>query len=101
MAVYICRLFDFYGVKVQFNADSANHSWVGVLFTLIIVALPILQLFNLLQLAGTHQVIVARDFMQPSQIDYKLVTGAGQSFRPAACFSPTAYSQLTGAGQTV
>lgn len=83
------------------NADSANHSWVGAFFTLIIIALPCLQLFNLLQLAGTNQVIVSRDFLQPHQIDYRLVTGTRQSFRPAACFSPTAYSQLTGSTQTV
>lgn len=95
------RLLDFYGVKVQFNADSANHSWVGVIFTLIIIALPCLQLFNLLQLAGTNQVIVSKDFLQPGQINYNLVTGQGQSFRPAACFSPTAYSQITGSTQTV
>lgn len=59
------KLLDFYNVKIQFNAYSANHSWLGVFFTMIIIALPVLQLANMLHLTGTYQVYVSKDFLQP------------------------------------
>jgi hypothetical protein len=59
-------MLDFYSVKIQFNAESASHSLIGVLFTFVIIALPCIQIANLLNLRGTAQVFVSYDFQQPS-----------------------------------
>lgn len=99
MVLQYLRLLDFYSVKISFNADSVNHSWIGVLFTLIIIGLPCIQLANLLQLSNTYQVYVSKDFLQPNEINFKLKTGDG--FRPAVCTSSIANSYLTGFSQTV
>jgi hypothetical protein len=95
---YYFKLLDFFNVKIQFNAHSANHSWLGVFFTMIIIALPCLQLANFLQLTGTYQVHISKDFLQPSEIKYTLTTGKG--FRPAVCGGSNFAYYLTN-GQTV
>ena len=97
--LYLIKLFDFFSVKIQFNAESANHSWFGVLITAIIIALPCLQLANRLQLAGSYQVYVSKDFQQARDISYTIKTGPG--FRPAVCTSFSANSHLTGYDQKV
>jgi hypothetical protein len=97
--LYFIKLFDFFSVKIQFNADSANHSWFGVLITALIIALPCLQLANRLQAAGKYQVYVSKDFEQARDIGYTIRTGKG--FRPAVCTSSFANSQLTGYDQKV
>ena len=97
--LYFIKLFDFFSVKIQFNADSANHSWFGVLITAVIIALPCLQLANRLQAAGKYQVWVSKDFQQARDIGYTIRTGHG--FRPAVCTSSSAKSYLSGPDQTV
>lgn len=97
--IYYLKFLDFYGVKIQFNAGSQNSSWIGVLFTLIIIALPCIQMANLLQLAGTYQVYVSKDFLQSNDINYALTTGQG--FRPAVCVNQNTLSYMTGSSPTI
>lgn len=92
-------MLDIFKVKVSFNGGSANHSWVGVFFTLLIIALPFLQVGNMLHSSNIPQVYISRDFQSAKDINYALKIGP--HFRPAVCTSMNALFFLTGSSQTV
>jgi hypothetical protein len=66
---------------------------------MMIIAFPVLQLANMLQLTGTYQVHISKDFLQPKDIKYTVTTGDG--FRPAVCGSYNFAYYLSDYGQTV
>lgn len=66
---------------------------------MIIIAIPCIQLANFLQLTGTYEVHVSKDFLQPSEIKYTLTTGKG--FRPAVCGNSGFAYYLSGSSPTV